>query len=647
MLSFFLFFMLLAPIAQAELPILDLRSTQDVYNVAPFTEFYIDRSHRLSFEKALVLQESGAFKPAGPVIDFGGMNATVWIHFTLRNAGATAQNWVLNTGSQRMHHAEIHVLRANGRQARILDDFQRPYRMRPVPYRLLVSNLSLAPGETASIFYRYRSAKSTFFPVKVMSPSYFKTQDRHQVFWVAIITGVILVFAVYSAFLFFSLEDVAVIYYIVFILFLVAYLLHQMGFMYAYVWPGHPVFNSRAAAFLAFTGNIFVLLYGRRFFASRAVGGFVGLAYRVLIGISATGAVLSLIAGNGISNILGTVGFLAVGTATALNLIVALRRYRTGDVSAGIAALGWSVAILWSIFLNGLSLNLFRVPEQVLFDNIYIYTALGTMLEAMLLTLALFVRVRQIIAANNRERADYIRLLEQEAAANKALAGALREKQAAMEDAARKGRLVEAMAHDIRQPLHAMRLSAQGAHSRKACITDEAINMIEDVLTTAFATATPEAQNADVDWQTVDLDRVLLPLALVFASPAREKRIDLRIMPCSLSVVSDRRMLVRIVNNLVSNALKNTENGQILVGCRRRRDGVLIQVIDTGSGIGDDYIEASPRQTQRATGRRPLGLAIVRSLCARIGARLSLRRGARRGTVAQVFVPLHPDKPDM
>src|SRR5262249_37082769 len=81
------------------------------------------------------------------------------------------------------------------------------------------------------------------------------------------------------------------------------------------------------------------------------------------------------------------------------------------------------------------------------------------------------------------------------------------------------------------------------------------------------------------------IDELLRQLELGFAPLAQAKGLKLRFMPCSLAVKSDRRLLRRLLQNLVSNAIKYPPKGKVLVGCRRQRSRLRIAVYDTGLGI--------------------------------------------------------------
>src|SRR5262249_61999695 len=81
------------------------------------------------------------------------------------------------------------------------------------------------------------------------------------------------------------------------------------------------------------------------------------------------------------------------------------------------------------------------------------------------------------------------------------------------------------------------------------------------------------------------IDDLLRQLEVEFQPLAQDKGLQLHFVPCSLAVKSDRRLLRRLLQNLVSNAIKYTPKGRVLVGCRRRAGRLRIDVCDTGLGI--------------------------------------------------------------
>ncbi len=134
-------------------------------------------------------------------------------------------------------------------------------------------------------------------------------------------------------------------------------------------------------------------------------------------------------------------------------------------------------------------------------------------------------------------------------------------------------------------------------------------------------------------------------LKLEFSPLAAEKGLELKFLPCSLNVRSDRRLLRRLLQNLISNAIKYTPKGGVVVGCRRLKGKIRIEVHDNGLGIPASQQKIIFREFQRldqgARAARGLGLGL--SIVERIGRvlshRISLRSKSRKGSTFGVEVP--------
>ena len=132
------------------------------------------------------------------------------------------------------------------------------------------------------------------------------------------------------------------------------------------------------------------------------------------------------------------------------------------------------------------------------------------------------------------------------------------------------------------------------------------------------------------------IDDLLRQLEVEFTPLAQEKGLELDFVPCSLAVQSDRRLLRRLLQNLVSNAIKYTPKGRVLVGCRRRGARLRIDVYDTGLGIPHSKQQAIflefHRLDQGARVARGLGLGL--SIVERIARVLDHRSASARRSAA-------------
>jgi CheY-like chemotaxis protein len=143
----------------------------------------------------------------------------------------------------------------------------------------------------------------------------------------------------------------------------------------------------------------------------------------------------------------------------------------------------------------------------------------------------------------------------------------------------------------------------------------------------------------------VRIDDLLQRLREDYSPQAEEAELRFRVVPTDALVRTDRRLLERLLRNLLSNALKYTERGGVVLGCRRRGDVLRIEVWDTGIGIpaerlGEIFEEFRRLDVPGRTNGLGLGLAIVERIAKLLELRVDVRSQAGRGSTFAVEVPL-------
>ncbi|MGE5505042.1 MAG: ATP-binding protein [Actinomycetota bacterium] len=216
-----------------------------------------------------------------------------------------------------------------------------------------------------------------------------------------------------------------------------------------------------------------------------------------------------------------------------------------------------------------------------------------------------------------------------------------------------KSRFLAACSHDLRQPFQAMRLyhtvlAERVAPAQRAPLDGLGAAMAqgEELLHSLLEVSTIESGLSPVAPTDVALGDVFERLRVTHAGPAAEKGLRLSFVASGLTVRSDPVMLVRILGNLVANAIKYTHAGGVVVGARRGGGHVTVQVWDTGIGIDAEHVDqvfedfyqvGNPeRDKRRGIG---LGLSIVRRLAERLGHPVAVRSIPERGSVFSVTVP--------
>ena len=216
-----------------------------------------------------------------------------------------------------------------------------------------------------------------------------------------------------------------------------------------------------------------------------------------------------------------------------------------------------------------------------------------------------------------------------------------------------KTKFLAAASHDILQPLNAARLYVttlieRGGREDRRLVDniDASLEAVEEIFGALLDMSRLDTGALRPEFASFRIDELMRQIELEFAPLAVAKGLDLTFMPCSLVVRSDRRLLRRLIQNLVSNAIKYTPKGRVLVGCRRRGDHLRIDVYDTGVGIPqsrwrDIFVEFH-RLDQGAKIARGvgLGLSIVERLARVLDCTVGLELESGRGSRFMVTVPV-------
>ncbi|MBI3704929.1 MAG: PAS-domain containing protein, partial [Rhizobiales bacterium] len=254
-------------------------------------------------------------------------------------------------------------------------------------------------------------------------------------------------------------------------------------------------------------------------------------------------------------------------------------------------------------------------------------------------------RSNETLERRVRERTEELTLL------NAALARAKGEADAANIS---KTKFLAAASHDILQPLNAARLyvtsliERQGGRDDRRLIDniDASLEAVEEIFGALLDMSRLDTGAMRPEFASFRIDELMRQIELEFAPLAAAKGLELKYVPCSLVVRSDRRLLRRLVQNLVSNAIKYTPAGRVLIGCRRRDDKLRIDVYDTGVGIPesqrrDIFIEFRRlEQGARIARGLGLGLSIVERVARVLGSAIELNSTAAGGSHFAVAVPL-------
>ena len=268
-----------------------------------------------------------------------------------------------------------------------------------------------------------------------------------------------------------------------------------------------------------------------------------------------------------------------------------------------------------------------------------------TLLLAGLTLLTLLVRMQRRTAA----------LFAESSATQARLATALEELTDGDIERRKQNRFIATASHDLRQPLHALGLNLTTLRGHVSTPVGQRIlenasrstQALNQLLGSVLDISRLDAEVIEVELADVVLDEMFEQLHHTWLPEANDRELGLDVHLSGLTVHTDRVLLSRILGNLVSNALRYTDEGQVTLDAHRTDDGtVVIGVADTGPGIPEREREAvfdEYYQLERTDSSRPqglgLGLSIVHRLARLLGTRVEVRSVVGQGTCFELHLP--------
>lgn len=221
-----------------------------------------------------------------------------------------------------------------------------------------------------------------------------------------------------------------------------------------------------------------------------------------------------------------------------------------------------------------------------------------------------------------------------------------------------KTKFLAAASHDILQPLNAARLYVtslieRGGQEDRRLVDniDASLEAVEEILGALLDMSRLDTGALRPEFSSFRIDELMHQIELEFAPLATAKGLKLKFVASQAVIRSDRRLLRRLLQNLVSNAIKYTPGGRVLVGCRHRGETLRIDVYDTGVGIPQskwrDIFMEFQRLDQGAKIARGLGLglSIVERVARVLGSSIELESEIGRGSHFAITVPKSSEAP--
>jgi signal transduction histidine kinase len=586
--------------------------------------------------------------------DFGYTAARIWLVVPLANRSERLDDWRFHIHVAFLQKLAVWRIAPDGRVTTLLDLAEdSPFEARPVDFAQVAVPFELNPGEAATFVVAYYSMGASRHAFSIETAASFDAKARMTTAKNFALYGMMLVMVALALVALATLRQAVFAAYAAYVASVFVYIAHADGMAFQYLWPGLPQFNSMAATVAGSCIMVFGALFAMIFLETWR---YHPIVHRVLVALIGCVLVLDVllwaIDPKLLNRLLVYMVLVSVLTFLAAGLIAARTRFR----EVRFYVLSWAAAVIPVAMFTAR----FAFGLESAFITPYDAIRLGVVFEALMMGLAVFDRYNHLRQTAMEETVEHA---ERSLALSTRLA-VLEERYAQAATLARqREESVKDTVHDLRQPMHALRLSLRQMFAGKggggdAGQVESALGYMERLVAERLAEE-PQATRATTPVPTMGaapeksaapsaepgLHGVLRGVADMFTPEAVEKGLALRLVLAAPDAGVAAYPLMRVVANLVSNAIKYTRTGRVVLALRREGKGHRVEIHDTGPGLsGPAFAQALQRNARlerdlNAAEGSGLGLAVASDTAAAHGWTIEACESRRTGASIRLHIP--------
>ena len=630
--------------ALAQDRIIRLTGDEPVRNLEGRIFYYLDETLSITVEDAAQNDAFEVVPTHEP--DFQYTTAAIWLKIPVINQHTEPVDMRLTLQTNFM--TELSVYKVNGKKIDLLLE-QQPnsvFSTRPVPHPNIIVPVTFAPVEGSDLYIRYTSRGSTTLPVRIETPRSFEAWSQSYTAKLFMFYALMFAFAIMSAVAFAVTPRAIFLSYSFYAVAVILYIGQRDGVAFQYFWPNAPVFNGYASLPLGCLVGLAAAIFARVFLNTKQEYPGADLFLRVFI----VGCVVIPLSG------------LAIGESTAKKIatfwvtlgaisfiVIAVRAMKTIQPRIVFYLVGWLGIMFGSVLVTARDVMGISPGRSETLDIV----RAATLFDATMMGLAMTAAILHIRNERDKSLRDRVDALQSNLALHERLNAVESRYEQAAEEAEKRGRVLANASHDIRQPLFALRSSLRELESSDETANgqsesiERSLNYIEALVEDFMKLAlNEESANDEMKGPSTPVSVILDAVHGMFSLEAENKGLYLKIVSSSSSIGVEAFPMLRAVTNLVANAVAYTKSGKVLVGCRRRRDRLMISVYDTGPGLTPEELERVLKRKERAADEDEnangagLGLSIVREIADEQNLKLVVKSRPGKGSCFSIEAPI-------
>ena len=561
----------------------------------------------------------------------GGETPALWLRIKLINSLAAHQTYRFDTGMPLVRALDAWVIRENNANADLIitSRWDDGFNKRSIPHRQLISEFILAPTESLTLVIRIEHDFSRVFKPRILTARSGATEDARAAFEMTVMHA-LLAFVLLLAV--FGRKIVGAHVALAFVAYVVSALLFILSFeqnLFRFIWPEHRAFDLQVWFGLLNLLLAAQLQFGRTLFdLSDHYPRFDRIVLTVVI-LNLVYALIAFFTDHETTQTLDILETLRLLGSVLLHFVIAILAVKA-KLTGAIAFATSGAIIVLALFLRVVGI----MPAENLLTPLRVFF----LAESAAFIIAMIQRAAGLMRERDDALAAEMTAVQRELVTSKALVTSERVYGQTRLLAEKHAMRLASISHDIVQPLSSLRQGLDGARADGRQAIEDAL----DYLTNLAENELNELENREhSDDDSVDLQTITDRVVSMFQNDIEVSDMIINYEPLKCQTEINPLALMRILANILSNAIRHSDASNILFKVSAKKDNVVIEISDDGKGMTEEIKQSILNRHVRHSSDRGhgLGLSIVQGTCNEHGIDFQFSSTPNAGTSVRIAIP--------